>query len=113
MATAPVANLNTTTDVPSATAASIASEAIDTSIVVAANPTSGTPPNGRHVRGLHHRQPPHSGRWTPGHPVLVPVVLDVSSNHYARWCNLILLTLQRYALNDHITSDVAASALPS
>ena len=43
---------------------------------------------------------------------LVPVVLDVSSGHYARWRDLVMLTLQRYALDDHVTSDAAASGLP-
>jgi hypothetical protein len=55
---------------------------------------------------LHAQDVGVQGIWT-----LVPVILDVSSAHYACWCNLILLTLQCYTLNKHITSDVAASAL--
>jgi hypothetical protein len=43
---------------------------------------------------------------------LVPFVLDISFAHYARWCDLILLTLQHYALDDHITFNTVASALP-
>jgi hypothetical protein len=36
---------------------------------------------------------------------LVPVVLGVTSTQYPRWRDLVLLTLQRYALDDHISSD--------
>jgi hypothetical protein len=36
---------------------------------------------------------------------LVPVVLGVKSTQYPRWRDLVLLTLQRYALDDHISSD--------
>jgi hypothetical protein len=36
---------------------------------------------------------------------LVLVVLDVSSTHYARWRDNVLLTLRRYALADHVLSD--------
>jgi hypothetical protein len=43
---------------------------------------------------------------------LVPVILYVSSAHHTCWCNLVLLTLQHYTLNKHVTSDVVASALP-
>jgi hypothetical protein len=35
---------------------------------------------------------------------LVPVVLNVTSTQYPRWRDLVLLTLQRYALDDHISS---------
>jgi hypothetical protein len=38
--------------------------------------------------------------WT-----LVPVVLDVMSTQYPHWHDLMLLTLQRYALDDHVSSD--------
>jgi hypothetical protein len=36
--------------------------------------------------------------------------LNVSFNHYARWRNVILLMLQRYALDDHVTFDAVAFA---
>jgi hypothetical protein len=35
----------------------------------------------------------------------VPVVLSITSTQYSRWCNLVLLTLQRYTLDDHVSSD--------
>jgi hypothetical protein len=37
--------------------------------------------------------------------LLVSVVLDLASTHYALWRNNMLLTLQRYALFDHVPSD--------
>jgi hypothetical protein len=37
--------------------------------------------------------------------LLVSVVLDSSSTHYARWRDNVLLTLRRYALSDHVLSD--------
>jgi hypothetical protein len=40
---------------------------------------------------------------------LVLIILD---GHYARWCDLIVLMLQCYALDDHITFDTVASAIP-
>jgi hypothetical protein len=36
---------------------------------------------------------------------LVPVVLSVMSTLYPRWCDLVLLMLQHYALDDHVSSD--------
>jgi hypothetical protein len=36
---------------------------------------------------------------------LVPVVLGVTSTQYPRWRDLVLLTLQRYALDNHVSSD--------
>jgi hypothetical protein len=36
---------------------------------------------------------------------LVPVILSVTSTQYPPWCDLVLLTLQRYALDDHVSSD--------
>jgi hypothetical protein len=33
----------------------------------------------------------------------VPVVLDVTSTQYPRWRDLVLLTLQHYALDDHVS----------
>jgi len=38
---------------------------------------------------------------------LVSVVLDPLSNHYDRWRDLVLLTLDRYALSSHVLSDAA------
>jgi hypothetical protein len=38
---------------------------------------------------------------------VVTIILKPSSPHYKRWCYLFLLTLCRYALDDHILSDVA------
>jgi hypothetical protein len=35
------------------------------------------------------------------------IILEPSSPHYKRWCDLMLLTLHRYALFDHVLSDVA------
>ncbi|XP_034585377.1 uncharacterized protein [Setaria viridis] len=37
---------------------------------------------------------------------LVSVVLELSSPHYNQWRDLVLLTLGRYSLADHVTSDV-------
>jgi hypothetical protein len=36
---------------------------------------------------------------------LVPVVLDVDSANYSKWSNLLLNTLGKYALDDHVLSD--------
>jgi len=36
---------------------------------------------------------------------LVSVVLDANSSAYARWRDLVLLTPQRYALDDHVLTD--------
>jgi len=38
---------------------------------------------------------------------LVSVVLDPLSNHYDQWRDLVLLTLDRYALSSHVLSDAA------
>jgi hypothetical protein len=38
---------------------------------------------------------------------LVSVVLDSASSHYPRWRGQVLLTLRRYALDDHVLDDVA------
>jgi uncharacterized membrane protein YgcG len=37
--------------------------------------------------------------------LMVPVVLEPESPSYARWRDLLLLTLRRYALDDHVLSD--------
>jgi hypothetical protein len=39
------------------------------------------------------------------------MVLEPSSPHYNQWHDLVLLTLCRYAINDHILSDVAHSSV--
>jgi hypothetical protein len=36
---------------------------------------------------------------------LVPVVLGITSTQYPRWRILVLLTLHRYALDDHVSSN--------
>lgn len=43
---------------------------------------------------------------------LVPVVLDPASPHFARLRDEVLLTLQRYALTDHVIGDVVAPLDP-
>jgi hypothetical protein len=37
---------------------------------------------------------------------VVTIVLEPSSPDYKQWCDLVLLTLHRYALDDHVLSDV-------
>jgi hypothetical protein len=39
--------------------------------------------------------------------LVVTIVLEPSSPHYKWWHDLVLLTLRRYALDDHVLSDVA------
>jgi hypothetical protein len=39
--------------------------------------------------------------------LLVPVVLEPASPSYARWRDLMLLTLRRYALDDHVLTDAS------
>ena len=41
---------------------------------------------------------------------LVPVVLEPLSTHYNRWRDLVLLALERYALDDHILRDATSTA---
>ena len=41
---------------------------------------------------------------------LVPVVLDPASSSYGRWRDLVLLTLRRYALDNHILLDTPVAA---
>jgi hypothetical protein len=38
---------------------------------------------------------------------VVRIILEPSSPDYKRWGDLMLLTLRRYALDDHVLSDVA------
>jgi hypothetical protein len=42
--------------------------------------------------------------------LLVPVVLEPESPSYARWRDLVLLTLRRYALDDHVLVDASVTA---
>ncbi|XP_066308036.1 uncharacterized protein [Miscanthus floridulus] len=41
--------------------------------------------------------------------LLVPVVLEPESPSYARWRDLVLLTLRRYALDDHVLVDASVA----
>jgi hypothetical protein len=43
---------------------------------------------------------------------LVNIVLDSTSTAYAGWCDLMMMVLERYALLDHVDSDVASSTDP-
>jgi hypothetical protein len=43
---------------------------------------------------------------------LVNIVLDSTSIAYASWCDLMMMVLERYALLDHVDSDVASSTDP-
>jgi hypothetical protein len=43
---------------------------------------------------------------------LVNIVLDSTSTTYASWRDLMMMVLERYALLDHINSDVASSTDP-
>ncbi|XP_066344097.1 uncharacterized protein [Miscanthus floridulus] len=45
--------------------------------------------------------------------LLVPVVLEPESPSYARWRDLVLLTLRRYALNDHVLVDASVAVQTS
>jgi hypothetical protein len=42
--------------------------------------------------------------------LLVLVVLEPKSPSYARWRDLVLLTLRRYALDDHVLADAPVTA---
>jgi hypothetical protein len=44
---------------------------------------------------------------------LVNIILDSSSTTYASWRDLMIMVLERYALLDHVDSDVAPSTDPS
>jgi hypothetical protein len=41
------------------------------------------------------------------------VVLDSTSSHYPRWRGQVLLTLRRYALDDHVLEDAATPSSPA
>jgi len=45
--------------------------------------------------------------------LLVPVVLEPESPSYARWRDLVLLTLRRYALDDHVLVDASVAVQTS
>jgi hypothetical protein len=45
--------------------------------------------------------------------LLVSVVLDASSTHYAHWRDNVLLTLQQYALADRVLSDATFPDVPA
>jgi hypothetical protein len=40
-------------------------------------------------------------------PLLVPIVLEPESPSYAYWRDLVLLTLRRYTLDDHVLVDAS------
>jgi hypothetical protein len=44
---------------------------------------------------------------------LVSVVLDPASSHYSRWRGQVLLTLQQFALADHVLDDLVTPPSPS
>jgi hypothetical protein len=44
---------------------------------------------------------------------LISVTLDLSSAHYARWCDNVLLTLGRYSLSDHVLLDPTSVGVPA
>jgi hypothetical protein len=44
---------------------------------------------------------------------MIPVILNLASSTYARWCDLVLLTLQRYALDNHVLTDNVSLTIPS
>jgi hypothetical protein len=41
--------------------------------------------------------------------LLIPIVLEPESPSYARWRDLVLLTLRRYALDDHVLIDASVA----
>jgi hypothetical protein len=57
-----------------------------------------------HIAALHAQ----AARFQNIRP-LMSVVLDPVSSHYPRWRGQVLLTLRRYALDDHILDDVATT----
>jgi hypothetical protein len=44
---------------------------------------------------------------------LIPIVLDLQSSNYSKWRGHVLLTLGRFALQDHVLSDVARPTDPA
>jgi hypothetical protein len=49
----------------------------------------------------------------PNIRLLISVVLDSSSTHYVRWCDIMLLTLRWYALTDQVLSDASFPDIPT
>jgi hypothetical protein len=45
----------------------------------------------------------------PSIRALVSIVLAPDSAQYTRWCDQVLLTLHRYALDDHVLTDAVVS----
>jgi hypothetical protein len=45
--------------------------------------------------------------------VLVPVVLDCTANNYNRWRALFLIVLGKYALTDHVLTDMVSADWPT
>jgi hypothetical protein len=43
---------------------------------------------------------------------LIPLLLDVNSTFYARWCDTFLLTLTKFFLEGHVLSDITAYTSP-
>jgi hypothetical protein len=44
---------------------------------------------------------------------LILVTLDLSSVHYARWCDNVLLTIGHYSLSDHVLLDTTSVSVPA
>jgi hypothetical protein len=40
-------------------------------------------------------------------------MLNLSSLHYPRWCDSVLLTLRRYSLSDHVLLDTTYIGVPA
>lgn len=40
--------------------------------------------------------------------ILIPLLLDVNSTSYARWCDTFLLTLTKFSLEGHVLSNITA-----
>jgi len=84
-----------------------------------ASPDVGTTPSGSAAVVWHDPANPHVVQlhYQAGgvqNIRLVPVVLEPESPSYARWRDLVLLTLRRYALDDHVLLDtVGAVPTPS
>ena len=84
--------------------------------------SSGQPVDPEHGASSHQAPPAGSGvRYDPTDPMvaqlhlqaagvqniraLVSVLLDPASSSYGRWRDQVLLTLRRYALDDHVLVD--------
>jgi hypothetical protein len=67
---------------------------------------AGSNPNAALTPHLHAHATGLQNKWS-----VVMIVLEPSSPHYKRWRDLILLMLRRYALDDHVLSDVADTSI--